>query len=71
MGVGIRSGNSVAGHQHESISVQDTETRNNNIHKDHEQSNKKRYRIHKIRIALQHSIKIFVAYLTKKNYFTS
>jgi len=31
----------MAGYQHESINVQDTETRNNNIHKEHEQSNKK------------------------------
>ena len=31
----------MAGHQHESRNVQDTETMNNNIHKDHDQSNKK------------------------------
>jgi len=31
----------MAGHQHESKNVQDTETRNNNIHKGNGQSNKK------------------------------
>lgn len=31
----------MVGHQHESVNVTDTDTRNNNIHKDHEQSNKK------------------------------
>jgi hypothetical protein len=31
----------MAGHQHESIIVQDTGTMNNNIRKDHEHSNKK------------------------------
>jgi len=30
----------MAGHQHESVNVQDTKTTNNNIHKDHDQSNK-------------------------------
>jgi len=31
----------MVGHQHESVNVKDTETRNNNVHKDHERSNKK------------------------------
>jgi len=31
----------MAGYQHESKNVQDTETRNNSIHKKHEQPNKK------------------------------
>ena len=41
-------------------------TMNNNIHKDHDQSNKKPVSINKIRILSQSSIKISVAYLTKK-----
>lgn len=44
--VGIRSGSSVAGHQHESINDQHNETRNNKFHKDVKKTTEHRQTLH-------------------------